>query len=865
MTAERIAFEDAFDEPVELVPVVLVAGVPRVWTPEGVHPTDTVWNGPADPAWWPGTGPLEQTLPSSATFDPVREVLDTRDPLVVTARVDPEKGDVDAGSVAFDLSDVDGQTTADLSARDAHHRTRLTQDVAIGDTSIYVESFGALVGELATIGRETVTYSGTSNSGGAHLTGVDRGQYGSRERRHLALVENPAVVADGVRYLYGRRCTVWIARWNAATGELEDPTLWFDGVVGNGTELVDKGTRWHITADASSTILTAKIPAPTVTISGVHHFRHTGTAGYASPWTDVLAVQWLGVDYTLGDDDSGGYHPDALSFLGDLGVRIGAALRVTPGNPPAFRANNTSGSTGMLAVFAAWATPQRSFASVPNGETGTITLSRAMPNTVAWLNGWLHVGQPGDWDRIPSTLSYTDSGTDTTAYWALAAETDKEERLVARILQRDITNRHVRLSALVDADQDPWEVSLITKRTTARLVLVVDTAEWWAGIRTALSAVSGEWGADHLDDAVDWDHVAEQARTYRSPIPSRRRYVFDFEDSFLTRLVSEARLNGFVLAHRKGRITIVRLAGFARTEQPAWTITEDDVVGGEYSLKEAANGLIIGMEVEREDGGTIRVLDTTSVAEFGDGAIVKVKATGLEATLSDDRLAQGLAQTVPLVLGPYAEPYQHAGITLGPTFYGVETGDLALLTHEALPNGAGTRGLTEAVVQVVDVERRFAGGEAVLAATLRLPEADLVGWAPEAFIASVSGAVLTLDTATGFGASGFAPSGTDGGAAWFGPSRSGSNAKVVLSQIGTRTPISEERRTVVSVSGNTVTLDAAPSAGMATAIATQYGVLLRFDTYDNSTGAKQHDFAFIADGSAGTIPASSSTPDRWGS
>lgn len=871
MTTDRLSFADEFDDgPLTLVPLVLVAGVPRVFVPEGVHPLTVTWpTSSPDPAWWP-SATLAFTLPDGSTLDPVQEVLDTRVPLVVASRVDPVKGDVDARAVAFDLSDVDEDTTALLSARDAFGRTLLAAELAVGDTTVYVDTYEPfdVSGGYAAIGRETVLYTGRGSSGGAHLTSVTRGVFGSRARVHLAPREHRPVVAAGIRHLYGRRCTVWVAKYNPATAALTAPTLWFDGAIGNGTQLVARGTRWHITADPSSTILTAKVPAPVVTIYGIHHFRHSTYTAEGEPF----AFQWLGVDYALGDGaaspDNGGWHPRANDFLGALRTLSSGNPEIIPGDGTvALIVNNTSGSASTLDVIASWSEPQRVTVTVESGDLFTWRSSRPFPQVYAHLHGWIAVRGPGEWERLPSVLSYVDGAT--TARWALVAKTDRTERVVAKILERDGTNFNLRLAAVLDveAEGDKLRATQITTRTAASLALVVEADVWWRGVRTALAAIAGQWGADHLDDAVDWDHLAEQVRRHHTPLPARRRYTFDFEDTFLDVLASEARLNGFVLAHRRGRVTVVRLASFARTEEPPWSIAEGDVVGGEYDLKDTADGLIMGLEVEREGKPTVRVLDTTSVSEFGDGAIVKVKATGLESELPDETFAQGLLELAPYLLGPYAEPYQHVTLTLGPTYYDLEPGDLVSLTHRAIPNQLGSRGLTNAVCQVVDVERRFAGGEATIRATLRLPNDTASGWAPEALVAAggLTGgsAVVTLDVSSGFGASCFAPDGTDGGASWFAAARSGASAKVVLSQLGALAPIADERFTVVSTSGNTVTLNAAPSAGMIAAAAGAYGVLLRFDTYDNASGSLQHDFAFIADGAAGTIPAGSSTPYRW--
>ena len=62
------------------VPVMLIAGLPRVYTPAGVQPTSVAVTAgtTADPLWWPGTSTLTETLPDASTFNPVRDLLDPR-------------------------------------------------------------------------------------------------------------------------------------------------------------------------------------------------------------------------------------------------------------------------------------------------------------------------------------------------------------------------------------------------------------------------------------------------------------------------------------------------------------------------------------------------------------------------------------------------------------------------------------------------------------------------------------------------------------------------------------------------------------------------------------------------------------------
>lgn len=877
--AARIPFADEFDAPTTLVPVLLIAGVPLVITAEGLHPVAVAWSGTPDPAFWPGSGSLTQSLPTGDTFDPVRDWIDTRVPLRVSAQVDPVKGDVSERSVAFDLSDPDGAATRWFSARDAYERTLLAQELGPSDTDVFVdtyEPFGS-TGGYATVGRETFTYTGRGSAGGAHLTGAVRGKYGSKARLHRAPSYRRPTVAAGVRYLYGRRATVWIARYDATTGELQDPTLWFDGTVGNGTELVANGTRWHITIDPSSAMLTSKVQAPSVSLFGWNYTPRPS----AFPPGEPLNVSWGASVVSLRPSSAfydNGWKPSRSEFIRawqNEADALGAALyaiysddRLTIEGHGA-----TGGADADLDVIVCWDDPARSRTRVTAGDEPSWRSTHPMPEVCVWLHGWVTIAAPGEWERIPSVLSYADG--DSTARWALVAKTDERDEVVADLLERDATNTRVRVLPhdVGDAAADQYAATMITRRTTATLALTVSTGAWWHGIRTAIAAIASEFGADHLDDAVDWDWIRDQVRAFPSPFPTARRYRFAFEDSLLEPLVQEARLAGFVLTRRRGRIAMVRLAGFASTELASRSITSADATGP-ISVKECASGLLSGMELERSgDRQPLRVLDVTAQDEFGDGVVVKVRDLGIEAAgATEDHLAQGLVEVSQLIIGPYSEPYHLVNVPLGPTFYDLEPGDLVSLTHPLVPATDGTRGVSGLLCQVVDAERGFAGGEASVRAALRIPEQDLCGWAPEAPVAAggISGAAVTLDNTTDFGPSAFAPDTdgegnpvTDAGASWFGAARSGANAVVVLSQFGVASPIPDEMFTVLSVAGPVLTLSGSPSASMVAAATGALGVLVRFAGYDDATASRQHEYAFIADAAAGVIPAGGANPYRW--
>ena len=86
---------------------------------------------------------------------------------------------------------------------------------------------------------------------------------------------------------------------------------------------------------------------------------------------------------------------------------------------------------------------------------------------------------------------------------------------------------------------------------------------------------------------------------------------------------------------------------------------------------------------------------------------------------------------------------------------------------------------------------------------------------------------------------------------------------VTLHALGSRSPIASEDFTVTAVTATSITLDAAPSAGMIAAAAAQYGAMITLDSYAAQSTATRASWAFIADDSTG-LYSNSDAATRWG-
>ena len=887
MTTARIDWTTALAPGARIVPVILVAGVPRVLTPAGVRPTTVaVTSGTVDPLFWPGMGTLTETLPDASTFDPVADLLDPREVFEVFERASVLKGDVRVEALTFSLLDTDGAATALLSVREARTAQLLAADVSDTDTAFTLGATGGFpTSGIASCGRETFLYS--SISGSDLITSlVTRGRYGSSLRAHGAPAEHPPlVVAGGPRHWQSRLATLWLCALSADGTTLSDPTLVYTGTVGAGVQLKGNLSRWSVPLDHITESLARKLDTQPIDLYGFAHYStaedthplRVGSATFAAAPSDALALQWSGAS------DNGGWHPDLSSFVRaadavfSAGTTGAGRIQVDTNGKMVVRQQGSDASPRWFSASAAWDTAVLRDYRVDDDTTPAAWVSAARaPEACFRLIGWVKIPSAADFARIPSTFSWsytTADGARGSASLALIATSGAFKDYAATITERDAGGQRVRVSPLGPAP-------VHTSRTAAKLGVIARGASVVAALRAGAAGIDALTGQDLYQSAVDWDDLERAFSGVASGgLPQQREYRFTSDaDSFLAILIDELRLRGMCLAMRYGRITGVRLSSLADTESTVATITESDLLtadGKELpvevidSTEPLATAVVF--TIPHYDGRERRVsiVDTTFQGEFGDGAAVECKAlmgVPLNIVVNVADTLSGLYAVAQQLLGPMAEPSRSIRLPLSGALLGLQPGQLVAFTHSRIPSWSGTRGITAAVCQVAEVRRELFGGKLRATATLRLQSSAAVGYAPEVMVAagglSAVSPIVTLDLTTGWGAQCHAQDRTASGALSTDPTPGFAvGDKVVLSQ-NARTPISDESFTVVTVTASTITLDGNPSAGMVTAAASQYGVSLRWADYDTATARQHTGFAWIAD-TGGTLGAGSAAGKRW--
>lgn len=878
----RIDWSTALTGRATVVPVLLVAGIPFVMTPAGVHPTTVSTPGgtTVDPLWWPGSGTLQETIAGSP-YDPVREWLgidaETMIETFQAARL--VEGDVTVEALTLQLLDPDGAVTGELSIRDGRTARSLAADITASALSIPTNSgTGLPASGIAAIGRETVLYDSISTNSLVLPTG-GRGKYGSRARRHLATAINPPVVSfGGARHWQGRVASVWLCTLSDDGTTLGAPTLLYLGTVGAAVQLNSTLTRWSVPLDSVTETLLRRYPTRTIELWGINHF-----AFRPDPWHIAAGASFNSTGGWLTSQDGGGWHGSwgawiaTFNALGPPSNPINLSLAsIAEGGRLSFRMVTTGAPiTGAAwAFYAPWNEPPRYDDTRDSGTSWTTTST--LPEAFIMLDQRVKIPSAVDFASIPSTFSVSQTSGDFQGRASFALLTDGDDRIVSAIIDRRGSDQTIDLSPVgLPAGLSSEEIATrcrLLERTTVNLGIVAEGDSPLGALRQANVLLASLYGTDLEDAAIDWDGIARAfASQPLGGIPQARRYIFDGKSTLLAPLLQECRLRGLVLGVWFGRVTAYALAKFASTEPLAASITELDLVAEDGSpimpeVIDNTQPLATSMEFKLWDDSIIRYVDTTWQSEFGDTG--KIECSALKWVPSEQArgdLLVPLYEIAQMLLGPAAEPQRIIRVVLPARFFSLQPGDLVSLTHYGIPSWTGTRGLVDATCQVQEIRHTLYGGRARVVAGLRLQSGDLAGYAPEALVAagglSSGSPVVSLDTLSGFGANCFAYDvDVDGNDRTVPSDGFAVGAKVLLSQYDAESPIADESFTIVAVSDATITLDGNPSVAMAAAAATQYGVIVRFQSWPNVVTEQQR-YAFIADAVGGDLDGDA--PKRW--
>lgn len=894
----RIAWSTAA-EGAQVIPILLIHGVPAIFYPEGVSVTGLSISSPPD-EWWPGN-----TYANWTAYG--KPWLSLRgDGVTYSERAQPtQTQQLDVSEVTIYLADIDDGTdeyaaTALFSNANNIASTYLTATVSAADTTVNVVSTGAFASSgTVYLGQEAITYASKTATS---FTSCTRGAFGSTATRHLfdeaagTGLGNP-VVLDAPDEIVGRPATLWLAEVTA--GVITKLSLEHFGNVGTGAALASDGEGWVVHVDHAIKRLGQKINQRQITVQGYVHSgalnaRTTLQLPYAGDFcplfvsaTNAAGTAIAALAILTGDaaaPDRGGWHPTRESFLADFQAAgqtsfsgAGGNIAVTMDQSGALRFTVSGfAAARTFYFFFPWSTTIN--ASVPSATTASVGPTAAMPKAYVpiFTDSRVYVTQ-GDYASIPAvpTPGAEWPSYHAEVYYCLVMEdsANRASRRVARItsatsasgvyyltctaLNAPMTTVAGYYAGLNPAPSDrggPRRPGfVVSEPTVARLGLYTKADTWVKALQFAMETLGPEFAS--VIAAIDFDDMATTAGQYPSALRGSREYILDLDATPLEILANEAALNGFALVMRNGKVSIARIAEFAITEPTDYNLSSTDLArdGAVPGYEKGADGIVNTFTVEvPEQGLTVNIVDATSRGRYGTrGGIVATMPRGTVGGSADaSRLyAQVFAQAAT-ILGPHRYPYEHVTVRLPLHKNDAQVGDLIYIDDLwRVPNRSGGRGITDQVGQVVSREVNLYQDQMAgwVSYTLRLNPSNIQGYAPVGLVEAggITGAVLTLDTVT-FGSGGFAgPIYADGGASTFVV-----GDLVRLVEIDSTTPTTSTQHTVTAVSADTVTLNPAPNATFVTLSASALKVMLIYDDWSVVVARPgQTQYAYLADAS----------------
>lgn len=892
----RIAWSAAA-EGAQVIPILLIAGVPAIFYPEGVTVTGLSVSG-APTEWWPGNTFANWTAYGKAW-------LSLRgDGITISERAQPtQTQQLDVSEATIYLADIpDGSAEYGASTlfsnTDNLKSTYLAATLSATATTITVTSTGnfAAAGTVY-LGQEAITYSGKT---GTTFTGCTRGVFGSTATEHFydeaagTGLGNP-VVLNGSDEIIGRPATLWLAEVTA--GVITALSLEHMGNVGTGAALASDGEGWVIHVDHAIKRLGQKINGRAISVQGFVHAgslnaRTTFQLPYAGDFCPlyVSAASSAGVvalAILTGDaaaPDRGGWHPSRESFVADFQAAgqasfgaAGANFSATLDTNGALRINVTGfGATRDLVLFKPWANPiNDSATSVPRWAFPVTT---AMPKAYVpiFTNSPVYVTQ-GDYNSVPAVPTPGGSWPSYNAevYYCLVMEdsNNRSSRKVARITAKGTSGGayYLNCTALnapsvtvpgyyaglfpspTDRGGPRRSGFVINEPTTARLGLYTKADNWVRALQFAMETLGAEFAS--VIGAIDFDNMAEVTAAYPSALRGAREYVLDLDVSPLEILANEAVLNGFALTMRNGKVSVARVAEFAITEPSDYSLSSDDLKrdAAVPGYEKGADGIVNTFAVNvPEQSLSVNIVDATSRGRYGTrGTMEATFPRGTVGGSADaSRLYVQIFAQAATILGPHRYPYEHVTVRMPLHQYDAQVGDLILITSLwRIPNRTGGRGITNQIAQVVgrEVSLYAEMTDGWVGYTLRLNPSNVQGYAPTGLVDAngITGANVTFD-ATTFGLGGFAgPSYADGGASTF---LVGDLVRLV--EIDTTTPTTSTQHTVTAVSGATITLNPAPNATFVGLSVNPLKIMVIFDDWSVVAARPgQTKYAYLSDAS----------------
>jgi hypothetical protein len=844
-----------------------IDGLPYLLTTQGVSSISS-WDGD-DPG---------QTIAQDTLEPPEGEL---------SARLRPLEGLCEVSNLSFVVHDLPRGSAqyglTDLFTRRLNGitKTYLTASATSSDTS-FTPADLAIFTSLprdAWINGECVRVTST----GVSTIDVTRGRYGSKAS--AITVDDAAAILPEIYlsfpWVTRRRCVLYRVRNGAAT------VRWI-GYADHAPRLNADGASWTISAtwagvrELGSSIGSEVGGARTIGYDGraiaiLFQFSNDSTTYGSSGYLNPKAAIYQSLGEALADACARAQQ----ALAGIAGITSASVGYSSVGSSYAITATTNGSGAFKMRVVCGDLDVEASSPDAGTYKRATVTLENADLGGLARF-GFTSASASGGVDKFtvlafsPETPTDDASWTPTTAGYAvevratpmLSAEWNDDARLIldhrgssSGVVNTadttSVTPQHTTFKGAAylrpnDAGarfRPPADAGALRSRgvTLFRREYLVESDHWLYALRWVLSDPTLTKTLDSRN--WDWSEVDRVAGLTASGSAAAVEWRIDASRDTGEFVADEALLRGACLSVRAGRLCIEAIRQPTAAETPVATITAADLEAGQLpQWEDWEDGLRTSVRVTsplRE----VTVQDAVSVARHGSTEPLALRAEGLRN--SESAITDPLAWARDVAMRPlrlWSDPVYLVRLPLTVQLVDtIELGDVIAITHALLPDGLGARGMSAVRAQVVGISEGLQSGSLLVEAVV-FPVA--YGYAPCARVASIAGAVLTLDTTYAGSAGDYAGSGL----AWYQGTASDAGASmfaagdvVELVQRDTTSSVVEQR-TVLSVNpaAKTITLTVAPSAPWA-----GYSMVdVRFIDYGAAVTAQKTAYAYACSSTA---------------
>ena len=810
-------------------------------------------------------------------------------------RYSPADGELEVSGITFRLRDVRATsgiasgypvlTYLGTQAVESIAYSPLAANLNASNTTIYVQDASRLPAPSTAIwlDREAIYCDARDTGADTYsATGSGRGYYNSKAATHsIVSADNQACEVFGsFPWMVRRRVSLWLI-----DSDLVATRLW-GGYCNRSPRGDAGGVLWELQCDHAWTVVKQQKAGIPEAVTRLQGFCTTGV--FLESRTD---------DDLLYRSDTG-LPASTYNSLPEL-------LRALCVNAVAAHETNTS-TTNTLALDASpvgqgiqvLARTTRSLASIrlvigeheASGQATRSSGSRFFNFTLDYSpSAFVAVDQTRSLTYrvvttrgFPSTSGWNNAGALTDSPFATSISRVLSGKLGDNVIEF-WPSTHSTSDGTITATVRVYAGNALGSRVTGRVyvdeqlsltrVVRVTASHWIYGLRRGVIELSD---FDQLFDTRDWDWTAnDRAIEFVTGELAGAEWALDGSYSLGELVSSQSRLSGVMLRTYGSRLSFAPLSPALQTTSGTYSLgTSDWIQGSPPRWERWSDQLTNAVEIEAGQI-TVVVNDRRSQARFGDLGKKSIKLLGKPYQQS---YGESPATLRNVLLNRYLGllAYEISKLTVCVSLYyqtRIYLGDYLSITDTRTPSGAGDRGVTSAIMQVVGKTLRLGPGKGYVELELiDWQRPRRVGYSPAVRVSGISGAQLTCaadyvycagsSTTTDYAGSDL--SGYSGTANDRGVSRFAVGDKVKLIErdnTSPATPATFEVQSVDTASGK-ITLTTSPAAGWSTLIAGGALIDLVYDDYANLS-ADQTRYAAIADNTTEVIDGTADYAKRW--